>query len=183
MTDDTWQRSTWTGVNFVIRAARPDDDPILEELFRNVSPEDLRFRFLTALAHVPPDQIKRMTNVDHESAETWIAFLAEDRTPVATAMLASDAARMRAEVAISVRSDFRQRGIGRELLAFVSEQAEARGIQVIESIESRDNRAALEVERDMDFTLSPVPGDPTLVLVSKHLRAASGASGESKPSA
>ena len=175
MADTThWQRTTWSGVQLLIRTARPDDEPILEELFRNLSPEDLRFRFLTSLSRVPAEQIQRMTHVDHQSAESWIAFLMEDQTPVATAMLASDPTGTRAEIAISVRSDHRQRGIGWEMLSFVAEQAEERGIEVIESVESRDNRAALEVQRNMDFVFEEIPGDPTVVLVSKRL----GAGGE-----
>lgn len=170
MTQTRWQRTTWTGVDIDIRAARPDDEALLTELFRTVSPEDLRFRFLSSLSRVPPEQIHRMTNVDHETAESYLAFLRDNlEMPVATAMLASDPTGKRAEVAISLHADYRQRGIGWEMLSFLSEQAEARGIEVIESIESRDNRAALEVERDMDFQLESIPGDPTLVLVSKRL--------------
>lgn len=169
MTDPSTQRTTWTGVQIDIRAAGPDDEPVLTELFHNVTPEDLRFRFLTGISHVPPDQIRQMTHVDHKSAETWIAFLSDNHEPVATAMLAADPTGKRAEVAISIHADYRQRGIGWELLSFAAEQAEARGIEVIESIESRDNRAALEVEQNMNFKLEAIPGDPTLVLVSKRL--------------
>ena len=170
MTDTSWQRTTWTGVPITIRTARPDDEALLTELFRNVSPDDLRFRFLSSLSRVPPEQIRRMTHVDHETAESYLAFLSDDpQTAVATAMLASDPTGKRAEVAVSLHADYRQRGIGWEMLSFLSEQAEARGIEVIESVESRDNRAALEVERDMDFKLESIPGDPTLVLVSKRL--------------
>jgi len=171
-TSTHWQRTTRGGVQLLIRAARPEDESVLEDLFRNVSPEDLRFRFLSAVAHVSPEQIRRMTHVDHQSAESWIALLSDGETPVASALLARDPSGSRAEVAISVRSDHRQRGIGWEMLAFVAEQAKARGIEVIESVESRDNRAALQVERDMNFTFQDLPGDPTLVLVSKRLSSA-----------
>lgn len=171
MNDTQWTRTTWKDIQLAIRAARPEDEPILEDLFRNVSPEDLRFRFLTSLNRVQPEVIRRMTHVDHQSAETYIAFTADTQLPVATAMLASDPEGKRGEVAISVRSDYRERGIGRELLAFVAEQAEARGLEVIESLESRSNRAALSVERDMAFTMVDIPDDPTVVLVRKELGA------------
>ena len=127
MTQTRWQRTTWTGVDIDIRAARPDDEALLTELFRNVSPEDLRFRFLSSLSRVPPEQIHRMTNVDHETAESYLAFLRDNlEMPVATAMLASDPTGKRAEVAISLHADYRQRGIGSEMLMFLSELAKAR---------------------------------------------------------
>lgn len=170
MTEDHWRRTTWTGVEIDIRTARPEDEALLTELFRNVSPEDLRFRFLSSVSRVPPEEIHRLTHVDHETAESYLAFLADDpRMPVATAMLASAPTGKRAEVAVSLHADYRRRGIGWEMLAFLAEQAEARGIEIIESVESRDNRAALEVERDMGFKTEPLPGDPTLVLVRKQL--------------
>lgn len=171
MSDTEWTRTTWKNIPLRIRTARPDDDPVLTELFHNVNPEDLRFRFLTGLSRVRPEEIHRMTHVDHKTAETYIAFTADTGIPVATAMLAADREGKRGEVAISVRSDHRDLGIGRELLAFVAEQAEARGLEVIESIESRANRGALAVERDMAFTMIDVPGDPTVVLVRKELGA------------
>lgn len=171
MSDTHWSRTTWKDIQLLIRTARPDDAPILEDLFHNVNPEELRFRFLTSLSKVQPEEIRRMTHVDHQSAETYIAFTADTRLPVATAMLATDTEGKRGEVAISVRSDHRDLGIGRELLAFVAEQAEARGLDVIESIESRANRGALAVERDMAFTMIDIPGDPSAVLVRKELGA------------
>ena len=42
---------------------------------------------------------------------------------------------------------------------------------MIESIESRANRGALAVERDMAFTMIDIPGDPSAVLVRKELGA------------
>ena len=120
MSDTHWSRTTWKDIQLLIRTARPDDAPILEDLFHNVNPEELRFRFLTSLSKVQPEEIRRMTHVDHQSAETYIAFTADTRLPVATAMLATDTEGKRGEVAISVRSDHRDLGIGRELLAFVA---------------------------------------------------------------
>lgn len=42
-------------------------------------------------------------------------------------------------------------------------------VSTIESIESRENHAAIEVEEDLGFTAEFVPGDPTVVRVSKTL--------------
>lgn len=55
------------------------------------------------------------------------------------------------------------------MLALVADQAAARGLKSIESIESRENYDAIELERNMGFSVAPFPGDITLVLVSKQL--------------
>lgn len=171
MADRTWEFVTRTGLKIVVRTVGPDDDAILDDLFHHVSPQDLHFRFLAGMKEVPPQQIREMTHVDHRTAETYIGFL-EDNTPVATAMLAREGSDGRGEVAISVRADYRDHGIGWGMLAFVVGRARAWGLKVIESIESRVNHDAIELEKNMGFTTSPYPDDPTLLLVTKELRTA-----------
>ena len=46
---------------------------------------------------------------------------------------------------------------------------EQRGMETLQSIECRDNRGALEVEKDLGFQISFYPDDPRLDLVSKRL--------------
>jgi len=75
----------------------------------------------------------------------------------------------RAEVAIAVRPEYKQRGIGWSLLDFVARDAKSRGIKILESVECRDNRAAIELEKEMGFTATSYPGDATLTLVRKSL--------------
>jgi len=152
-----------------VRPACEGDEDILQELFHRVRPEDLRFRFLTGMKEVSPERIHEMTHVDHRITETYIAFIAGEPKAVATAMLAGDAKGERGEVAISVRADHRAEGIGWALLSFVSQQAAARGLKVIQSTESRQNRDAISLERDMGFEAQVYPEDARLVLLSKAL--------------
>jgi ribosomal protein S18 acetylase RimI-like enzyme len=85
-------------------------------------------------------------------------------------MVAADPDLERAEVAIAVSAESKHRGIGWTLLDHVAQYAAARGIGTLESIESRDNREAIGLEREMGFTMMPCPGDATLVLLRKRLR-------------
>jgi GNAT superfamily N-acetyltransferase len=169
MADNTWEIITRTGLKIIVRHAGVNDDTILNDLFHHVRPEDLRFRFLASVKEVPAEQIHDMTHLDRHKMETYIGFLDDNRTPVATLMLAREVASDRGEVAISIRSDYRNHGIGWELLAFAVRQAETWGLKVIESIESRSNHDAIELEKNMGFTASPHPDDPTLMLVTKKL--------------
>jgi len=173
MTEPASERVTRTGIHLKIRPAGPEDEAILADLFHHVSKEDLRFRFLTEIREVAPEQLRAMT-ARTATTESFIAVEAESGRPIGTAMLASDAGQERGEVAISVDADFKHRGVGWTLLSFVSEQAKERGLKVIESIESRANYEAINVERDMGFAVEPCPGDSTLVIVRKELQPAGG---------
>ncbi|MDX3972529.1 GNAT family N-acetyltransferase [Shinella sp.] len=112
-----------------------------------------------------------MTRVDHQTTENFIAFDA-DKAIVATAMVACDPSMTKAEVAISVRSEDKHKGIAWEMLRHVARYAQARGVTTLESIESRENHAAIELEREQGFVVVPYPDDSTLVLIRKDLRSA-----------
>jgi N-acetylglutamate synthase-like GNAT family acetyltransferase len=159
---------TRSGFRFHVRPVSPEDEPALADFFKHVSSEDLRFRFLSAVRRVSTDFLKRLTDVDHDRTEDYLAFSDEGQL-IATAMLASDEVGKRAEVAISVRADCKGRGIGWSLLEHVSRCAHAKGIEVLESIEDRTNSEAIQLEKEMGFTAQALPGDPTLLLVSKRL--------------
>lgn len=169
MAQDTWHLKTRTGLNFTVRPANSNDDAVLTELFHRVRPEDLRFRFLSGMKEVSPQRIHDMTHVDHRTAETYLAFVDDDSNAVATAMLAGDAKGERGEVAVSVRADRRGQGFGWELLAFIAKQASARGMKVIQSLESRQNHDAIALERDMGFKAELCPDEAGSVLLSKTL--------------
>ena len=155
---------------FSVRPAQASDETALAEFFTHVSAEDLRFRFLTGLKTVGHDRLAAMTDIDHNKTENFLAFLDDEAELIATAMLACDDAMEIGEVAIVIRSDYKAMGIGWDLLAHVAAYAEAKGLTTLQSIESRDSHAAIDMERQMGFVGKSYPGDATLVLVQRHLK-------------
>jgi GNAT superfamily N-acetyltransferase len=161
--------TTRAGVRLFVRPVEVTDAERLEEFFTHVTREDLRFRYLVGIDRVGDARIAEMTGVDHVHVENFLAFGEGSGPLVATATLACDPTFERAEVAITVHEDFKDLGIGWELLAHLAEVARAKGVKVLESIEQRDNHAAIELERHMGFTAVTDPDDPTLLLVRKEL--------------
>ena len=163
---DRTELATWTGFTFEVRPVEPSDEPLLADFFARLTPEDRRFRFLSGLK-VGHALLERLTHVDHQRSENFLAF--DGDILIASSMLAADPAMERAEVAIAIRPDYKHRGIGWTLLAYLARKAEAKGIAFIESIECRDNVEAIGVEKDMGFTATPCPGDSTLLLLQRRL--------------
>ena len=161
--------TTRSGFGFQLRPASHDDEADLAEFFSGVSAEDLRFRFLTAVRRVSHDVLVDMTDVDHERPESFLAY--DGKKLIASALLAADSARERAEIAIAVRSDYKDRGVGWALLEYAARYAQAKGIKIMESIESSENRAAIPIEEEMGFSVKPYPGDATLMLLERKLGA------------
>ena len=113
-------------------------------------------------------RIRALTDVDHETVENYLAF-GRDGVLLAVGTLACDPGLERAEVAITVRSDRKKLGIGWSLLGHLSAAARAKGMKVIEAVEQRANFAALTIEREMGFSLSSDPNDPSLVVAQLEL--------------
>ena len=169
LTEWAAELTTRSGLRLNVRPAAPEDEALLGDFFKHVTQDDLRFRFLSAVREVGHNVLVDLVKVDHTQTENFLAFDAETKLLVATAMLAAEPSMRLAEVAIAVRTEYKHRGIGWTLLDYVAGYATARGIKKIESVESRDNREAISLEREMGFTAKPYPGDATLIVLQKEL--------------
>ena len=171
MNTANWSRDlqTRTGYQFQVRPVNLGDEGALSEFFTHVTPDDLRFRFLSGVNVVSHGLLAPMIYVDHRQKENFLAFDKDSATLIATAMLACDTELSVGEVAISIRPEFKGRGVSWELLEHVAHFAQSLGVATLQSIESNANHAAIELERDMGFTARAHPGDPTLVLVERKL--------------
>jgi GNAT superfamily N-acetyltransferase len=162
---------TRTGLSLYVRPVSSDDTDLVAAFFAALAPDDLRFRFLSPLTKPCHSLMETLVGVDHVQTEDFLAFADVEgkKVLIASAMLAAEPSLDRAEVAIAVDPAYKQRGVGWTLLDFVARDAAARGIRTLESVECRDNRAAITLEREMGFTASPYPDDATLTLVRKAL--------------
>ncbi|QSB43756.1 GNAT family N-acetyltransferase [Altererythrobacter sp. FM1] len=168
--DIAYRLNTRSGVVIDARAAEPGDETALEAFFDKVSDEDRRFRFLTAHRHVGHEQLKPMVEVDHFRSETFLAFDDANNELVATGMLACDNDLDTAEVAISVRADYKGKGVAWAVLGLLAEEAKKRGVREVISIEDRDNHEAIALERERGFVPRACEGDAHLVILAKTLR-------------
>jgi len=158
---------TRSGIAVTLRPAAPSDRPLLEDFFRHVSADDLRFRFLTTIRRVDDARIAELCTTPTRDAITFLAF---DRTMlIAVATLAGAPDHGHAEVALTTRPEWKHQGVSWTLLEHLVRFARAQGYRELISIEKADNAGALGVERDMGFRLSLVDGDPGEVLARKLL--------------
>ncbi len=161
--------TTATGFQMEVRPAQAADKDALGAFFEHVSKEDLRFRFLSAIQHVPDKQIAAMTDVDHRRTEDFLAFAPGSTRIIANVMLAADVALNVAEVAVAVDAAYKDRGIEEALLTHAAQAAKARGIKKLQSIESRENHAGIALENKLGFSAHGIEGDPMLVLLEARL--------------
>lgn len=161
--------TTRTGFEFHVRPVEPSDKEALAEFFTHVSQDDLLFRFLSPIPEVRSSLLDDLVNVDHHHKEDYLAFDIDDKTIVASAMVGANDDKSEAEVAIVVRSDYKNRGMSWSFLKYVIERARQSGIKKLQSIESRQHHAAIELEKEMGFSARSFPGDSTLLLLEFNL--------------
>ncbi|MGD9636462.1 MAG: GNAT family N-acetyltransferase [Pirellulales bacterium] len=163
--------ATRSGLRLYVRPVARADNDLVDRFYASLTADDLRFRFLSPISHPSSSLLEALVAVDHVRTEDFLVFtrVNGELDLVASAMLAADPSLDRAEVAIAVRPDYKSKGIGWTLLDFVSHDAQARGIKTLESIECRDNSAAITLEKEKGFSAEPYPGDASLTLLRKRL--------------
>ncbi|CAN7712187.1 GNAT family N-acetyltransferase [Rhizobium sp. LjRoot98] len=166
-TDD--DLTTRTGFRFHVRHATPQDEAIVAEFFTHVTPEDIRFRFLSGMKTVSHERLLEMTRADDPRVVNFLAF-APNEALLAVAMLAAGEDAQRGEVALTIRNDFKHQGISWEMLAHICRYAERHNFKSIESLENRENHAAIELERDMKFQVCDDEDDPTVVVLRRDFK-------------
>lgn len=164
--DLTVEARTQGGLNVRMRPATPADQGVLAAFFAGLSPEDIRHRFLASLKTVDVRQLDMMTRAGGQDM-TFVSCDTADGAVLAVATLAAAPAGERAEVAVSVRSDLKGRGLSWSLMQHVLAYARAVGVKVVESVETADNHPALDLEREMGFTIRPVSDDHGLRLAER----------------
>jgi acetyl coenzyme A synthetase (ADP forming)-like protein len=147
------------GATVTVRSLLPSDEPGLRRLLEELSLESRMLRFFSAgadvhraatyMAGLTPERGRGLVAVtgDPERIIAHAAYIREDTT--------------RAEVAFEVADDWQGRGISTLLLAHLSEQATADGIETFTAVVLPENRRMIQVFRDSGFAVEvkPEPGE------------------------
>lgn len=163
------QVTTRDGIPLNIRSVSPSDKDNLLAFLREVSADDLRFRFLSGVT--PSETLARiLTEVDHSSSEDLIAFDGRDGRIAATAMIAESESPESAEIAILVRGDLKGYGLGWAMLSEACKYARERGYRRAECVEFSSHAQAIGVEMEQGFVAAKHPDDAQITILSKDLK-------------
>jgi ribosomal protein S18 acetylase RimI-like enzyme len=126
---ETW-RSTKTGQRVFLRPVKISDEPLLKEFFYSLSDESLYQRFISARKDIPHQVLQRFVAVDYFQKMMLVAVM-EEHDKVSICGLGQydiNSDMFTAEVALVVRDDCQNRGIGAELLSYLAYLAKKRGL-------------------------------------------------------
>jgi acetyltransferase len=157
------------GSVLALRPVRPEDEPLLEDLAAHMSPNDLRLRFFTPIRVLSHAVLARLSQIDYDREMALIARQGADGPALGVVRISADPDNRRAEFAIALRSDWKDRGLGHLLMSRIIEVARQRGISEIFGEVLRENEPMLRLARALDFKVNAHRFDAEVVLVERPL--------------
>jgi acetyltransferase len=161
----------------VIRPVLPQDADLTTAFFGGL-PATARYdRFMNPMRNLPPELIKRFTNVDYTDHLALVAEVFEDGREIVVAearyaRLASDPTA--AEFAVSVAERWQGNGLARLLLSKLAQRSVTAGMRRMVGETLATNARMLHLARKAGFTIAPCPTVRGLMLLQKVIDAGSG---------
>jgi acetyltransferase len=142
-----------SGLELFIRPLRPDDEGMLTEMMKHVTPDDIRMRFFNPRKTMDRAMIARLTQLDYARDMALVAMDKTNQTILGVARLMGDANQQAGEYAILVRSDHQFEGIGTKLMQHLLSFAADEGYSRIHGQVLSDNQKMLNLCKILGFTL------------------------------
>jgi acetyltransferase len=157
------------GHRLPIRPIRPEDEPLLQDAFHHLTPEDVRLRFFSPLRVLHHDLAAQLAQIDYDRAMAFVVLDGssdDGASIVGVARLTADPDRDHAEYAVTVRSDWKGRGLGWALMLKMIDYARSKGIRELFGYVLRENETMLAMSREMGFTVTGSDEGPGVMRVS-----------------
>ena len=151
------------GEQMTIRPIRPEDAEAHTAFFGRLSPQDIRYRFFSAMRELSPEQTVRLTQVDYDREMAFIAVRDATGETVGVSRLAADFDGRSGEFAVIVQPDIKGRGLASHLMRRLIDWGRQRGLRQIEGQILADNHPMLAFIRHLGFSLHRMPDDPEVM--------------------
>jgi len=149
------------GIEVILRAIRPEDEPIEREMLASVSDRSLSLRFMGIKPKLTHTFLTRLAQIDYDREMAIIAVVEEDgrKKMVGVARIVSDAWGEAAEFAIIVADRWHNQGLGSYMTDYILEVARDKGISKIFASVLRENTGMVQMLQRRGFILKLDPDD------------------------
>jgi acetyltransferase len=158
-----------SGERLRIRPIRPEDEAALTDMVARMSADDRRLRFFAVTKGLTHELAARLTRLDDTREMALIAQALDNDEILGAARFSADRDQRDAEFAVTVRSDWKGRGVGWALMEKLVDAARHCGLATLSGLVLTENRNMLRFCRDLGFTIAGDPDDPAMVHASLTL--------------
>jgi ribosomal protein S18 acetylase RimI-like enzyme len=148
-------RTTQSGLEVFLRPVKISDEPLLKEFFYALSDNSLFRRFISVRKDMPHERLQEFVVIDYTRQTVILAIMqrGEKEEVVGVGQYAMDETNYTAEVGFAVRDDYQNKGIGSELLSYLTLLAKKEGLLGFFAEVLVENRAMLHLFNKMGFDI------------------------------
>ncbi|HEX4368307.1 MAG TPA: GNAT family N-acetyltransferase [Rhodopila sp.] len=146
-----------------IRPVQPEDAAEHMAFFGRISPQDVRYRFFSAMRELSPELTARLTQIDYDREMAFIAVNETNGQTVGVARLACDSDGRSGEFAVIVQADMKGHGLATHLMHRLIAWARTRGLTEVVGQILADNQPMLAFIRHQGFTVHRMADDPEVM--------------------
>jgi len=150
------EETTADGEAFFIRPIRPEDAPLLIDLFESLSMKSRYYRFFSPMKSLSHDLLIRLTQIDYDRHIALVA-LAQDQGEekiVGVARIIIGPEKSDAEFSVAVGDPWQGKGVGKKLLQRCLDASKDYGVRTIYGMVLRENYHMLKLARELGFQVS-----------------------------
>lgn len=149
-------RTTKSGLRLFLRPVKISDEPLLKDFFYSLSHESMHRRFISFRKDMPHEILqKRFIAVDYTREMIILAVVEEGGSEkiVGIGQYAMEEGKLTAEIALVVRDEYHNMGVGTELLAYLTYLAKKQGLHGFTGETLKDSRAVFHLFEKMGFDI------------------------------
>jgi acyl-CoA hydrolase/RimJ/RimL family protein N-acetyltransferase len=146
-------RATKSGLTVLLRPVKISDEPLLKDLFYSLSDQSLYQRFISVRKDMPHPRLQEFVIIDYTKQMSILAIIQEGEKEVAIGLgqYIIDADSHTAEVAFAVRDDYQDKGVGTELLIYITYLGKRSGLLGFTAEVLQENKKMLHLFEKMGF--------------------------------
>jgi acyl-CoA hydrolase/RimJ/RimL family protein N-acetyltransferase len=148
-------RTTRSGLTILLRPIKISDEPLLKDLFYGLSDRSLYERFISARKDMPHARLQQFVIIDYTKQMSILAVIQEGEKEVAVGLgqYVINADIHTADVAFVVRDDYQDKGVGTELLSYLTYLGKRSGLLGFTADVLEENQRMLHVFEKMSFRM------------------------------
>lgn len=146
-------RTTKMGMEILLRPIKISDEPLFKDFFYSLSDDTLYRRFISMRKDMPHERLQRFVIIDYAKEMAILAMIQQEEKEIIVGVgrySMQEAAHI-AEVALVVRDDHQSKGIGTEIISYLTYLAKKQGLLGFTAEVLVENKPMLHLFEKMGF--------------------------------
>jgi len=148
-------RTTSSGLNILLRPVKIGDEPLMKDFFYALSNDSMYRRFMSVRMDMPHERLQEFGVVNYANSMMILAIVEGDskETIAAIGQYGMNKDMHTAEVALVVKDEYQNMGVGHDLLSYLTRLARRRGLLGFTADVLVENKPMLNLFKNMGFDM------------------------------